>query len=201
MVDTYNERAREKGLFPDQMSAVQGNIVATEASSEASISSPEYFDFDVVTMANALHHMEDPALTVRRLVQRLKPGGTLLIVEFINDPDDSTSGSNQAGQPSVTRAGHGHDHSHGHSPGHSHGHGHGNKNGNDGNGNNAGVAHHGFTQEQLQKFFVDAGCTEVDFVLMDEPIKFPPVLGSLERMSSFTRGKKSSVSVERNSSI
>ena len=190
MVETYNEKARKKGLFPDQMSAVQGNIVATEASSEDSISGPEYFDFDFVTMANALHHMEDPASTVGKLVQRLKPGGTLLIVEFINDQDDSTSSSTQAGQPDSHAHGHGHGHSHGHD--HSHGH----RLGNDGKGNNAGVAHNGFTQEQLQRLFVDAGCVEVESILMDQPIKFPPVLGSFERISSFTRGKKGSMSAK-----
>ena len=192
MVETYNERARKKELFPDEMSAVQGNIVATEASSEDSIFGPEYFDFDFVTMANALHHMEDPALTVGKLVQRLKTGGTLLIVEFINDQDDPTSGSTPAGQPPATQDDHGHGHGHGHSHGHNHGH----RLGNDGKGNNAGVAHNGFTQEQLQKLFVDAGCIEVESVLMDQPIKFPPVLGSFERTSSFTRGKKGFVSAK-----
>ena len=188
MVETYNSKAQEKGLSQSQMSAVQGNIVAVDASSEANISGPEYFECDIVTMANALHHMEDPALTIERLMQRLKPGGTLLIVELIDDKD------NHDVAEALAKVSQSHHHSHGHhSHGHDHGHGHAHEQGH-GNQNKYGVAHFGFTKEQLEKYFADAGCIEVSTVLLDEPIKFPPALGSMERTACFAKGKKDKAS-------
>lgn len=195
MVQMYNKRVQEKGISPAQMSAAQGNIVAADTSNQSNILDQEFFDFDMVGMANALHHMQDPALAIERLVQRLKPGGTLLIIDFINDPDGNAPADGPANwfphDHHANPGGHGHhEHDHGGSKGHGdHGYGHGHEHGH-GSGQKFGIAQFGFLREQLEKLLVDAGCLEVDTFLMEEPIKFPPALGELERTACFAKGKK-----------
>ena len=182
MVDIYNEKARNRGLSPEQMSAVQGNIVADDPSEESGLSSSKLFGFDMVGIANALHHMADPALAVRKLVERLKPGGTLLIVEFVGDLHESPTSGGSSGHAHAHHEGQGGHHHH-------HGHDHGEAQQQSG-GHAHGVAHFGFSEQQLQKLLLDAGCTEVEISLIEEPIKFPPSLGSIERTGCFAKGKK-----------
>lgn len=184
MVETYNKRAQEKGLPAAKMSAVQGNIVADDASSEQDLSKEELFGFDLVGMSNALHHMESPSLALERLMQRLKPGGTLLIVDFITESNASTQ-SHPAEQAHAHHHGHEHQAQEGHGHGDAHGHGHGHS-----DAKKFGVAHHGFSADYLQQLLREAGCIDVETILMQEPIKFPPSFGSIERTSCFARGRK-----------
>jgi len=47
------------------------------------VTDPAYSAFDVAAMSLALHHVDDPSLAVRRLTERLRPGGVLVVVEFL----------------------------------------------------------------------------------------------------------------------
>ena len=44
---------------------------------------PAYTAFDVAVVSLALHHMDEPSLVVRRLAERLRPGGVLVVVDFL----------------------------------------------------------------------------------------------------------------------
>ena len=82
MVKEYNYRAESRGIRSEDVFAIQGNIV--DATESADLDKPDYFNFDVVVLNAALHHMENPALAVQRLANRLVPGkGVLVISDFI----------------------------------------------------------------------------------------------------------------------
>ncbi len=83
MVAMYNQAANNQGLYPDEMSAVLGDLLHPSGSSP-SVSGPEFFEFDLAVVGLGLHHFEKPKLAVERLVARLKPGtGVLLVIDFL----------------------------------------------------------------------------------------------------------------------
>lgn len=173
MVAEYNRRAEAAGIPPEKRHAVAGDLLSNSSTFEG----PEFHDFDFAIIAHALHHMEDPSLTLQRLVQRLKPGGVVLVLDWEGEFS----------------------HEHGHLPdkhdGHKHGvHGHGAHSHAD-----AGVkdimsddtvAHKGFNEERMAKFMRDAGCDEVGYVLTDEPFRGEEQLAGMVKTAFLARGRK-----------
>ena len=62
--------------------AYVGDLLSSKGPSE-SISGPEFFDFDLAVVGYGFHHFEDLDIATSRLASRLKPGGVLLIVDFV----------------------------------------------------------------------------------------------------------------------
>ncbi|KAK4102782.1 methyltransferase-like protein [Parathielavia hyrcaniae] len=91
MVATYNMRAENQGLFPAEMRAYQGNLCVPDDPNSAAFASPEFLNFDVAAVGLGFHHFDDPALAARRLAERLRAGGVLMIVDFMphGKPDAS----------------------------------------------------------------------------------------------------------------
>ena len=80
MVAAYNQRARNQGLGPRDMRAVVGDLADPNAPDpgadpESPLAGPELRDFDCAAVAGGLHHMADPDLATKRIVERLRPGG------------------------------------------------------------------------------------------------------------------------------
>ena len=75
------------------MHAYQGNICVPEDPNPAALASPEFSDFDIAAVGLGFHHFDDPALAARRLAERLKTGGVLMILDFLphESPDVSLS--------------------------------------------------------------------------------------------------------------
>lgn len=94
MVATYNARAENQGLSVSEMHAYQGNLCVPEDPSPADFASPEFFDFDVAAVGLGFHHFDDPSLAARRLAERLKTGGVLVILDFL--PHDKPDASHPA---------------------------------------------------------------------------------------------------------
>lgn len=46
--------------------------------------------FDLVSIANSLHHFDDPAAVLREMLRVLRPGGTLLLFEMYRDGQTET---------------------------------------------------------------------------------------------------------------
>jgi SAM-dependent methyltransferase len=97
----------------------------------------------------AYHHFEDPAEMTRVLVQRLKPKGRLLVIDFVDD----------AGLETLFGQGQGQEHSHGHIVAHKHG-----------SfvllleGQTVGVCsvfHLGFSSEQMTEMFKSSGLQQI----------------------------------------
>jgi len=73
----------QQGLAENEMHAYQGNLLAPDDLSPSALASPNFFNFDIAAVGLGLHHFDDPALAARRLVERLRPGGVLLVLDFL----------------------------------------------------------------------------------------------------------------------
>lgn len=85
MAEQYNEMALKSGYTPTKMHAVQGDIIEPESTPSPELSTPAYFNFDLIVMCLALHHIEDPDNMILQLSKRLRPGGILLIIDWVSD--------------------------------------------------------------------------------------------------------------------
>ncbi|DAA76591.1 TPA_exp: Uncharacterized protein A8136_7268 [Trichophyton benhamiae CBS 112371] len=81
MVEEYNKNIAALGLPTNKMFAKKGNLLSDKPSE--GFSEPEYFNFDLVIIGFALHHFKSPDLAMKRLVERLAPGGILVVLDFI----------------------------------------------------------------------------------------------------------------------
>ncbi|OKP11259.1 hypothetical protein PENSUB_3281 [Penicillium subrubescens] len=139
MVAEFNRNASTIGLA-DKMIGYKADLLADTAPEE--FSGPEYTNFDVVAVSMALHHFEHPDVALQKLASRLKKGGSFMIIDLI-----PSSGHDHG-------HGEGHGHSHGH---HDHGHGHAKKQGHDFGDAAHTVKVHGFSRDDMEKLFKDAG--------------------------------------------
>ncbi|KAJ5187893.1 hypothetical protein N7449_010887 [Penicillium cf. viridicatum] len=170
MLEEYRATAAELGLDNSRMSAVQGNLLAPIVTPTTPPLSKEELDgFDLVAICMALHHVEDIALATKRLAERLRPGGVLLIVDWATR-DLSNETKQQASvqtTPSSSEDHHNHDHNHHHNhvlegiePKHPAAH---------------TISHDNFSQDQIFSLFEQAGCGESQFMLAD---RLSPVPGA-----------------------
>lgn len=83
MVTQYNKRALEAGIPQDTISACQGDLL----NPSESVSTPDLHDFDLAITTMALHHFSDPDAALNALVARLKPGGTVAVVDWATARD------------------------------------------------------------------------------------------------------------------
>jgi SAM-dependent methyltransferase len=79
MVDGYNDQAQKLGFSREQMSAVRGDVLTAE---EGDLDSPDLYDFDVAVLSMALHHTAEPTALLTKLVERLRPGGVLFVIDW-----------------------------------------------------------------------------------------------------------------------
>ncbi|KAK3337499.1 methyltransferase-like protein [Cercophora scortea] len=91
MAAAYNSRAENQGLAKEEMHAYQGNLCGPDDPSPAAFSSADFFNFDVAAVGLGFHHFDDPALAAKRLVERLKPGGVLVILDFLTHEKMNTA--------------------------------------------------------------------------------------------------------------
>ncbi|KAJ5082901.1 hypothetical protein N7532_011944 [Penicillium argentinense] len=141
MVDEFNLNAKNIGVS-DKMVGYKADLLGDSASAE--FSGSEFTNFDMVTVSMALHHFEYPQVALQRLADRLKKGGTCMIIDLV---------------PSG--------HVHGHENGHDHGHGHDHEFGPAAHT----VKTHGFSREDMQKLFEGAGLSEgFGYEVLPEPL-------------------------------
>jgi SAM-dependent methyltransferase len=185
MVEEYNQRAAGKGRSPTQMRAVVGDVFATPP--DPAIADHEFFGFDFAVISGALHHMPDAALTLQKLADHLKTGGTLLVFDFLPDPIGTAN------------SGHAHGHSHGHDHGHSHSHGSAPVV-DLGDGPSAiddrqalkTITKHGFSKDEMNTLLSGAGYTDFDFKEVKETFRFggSGAMSGKERRVFLCRSKK-----------
>lgn len=79
--------------------AYLGNLLSTPTS--PSLDGPLFHGFDAAGVGAGFHHFEDTTLAAKRLAERLVPGGTLFILDFVThdaEPNmDATRGVHHAG--------------------------------------------------------------------------------------------------------
>ena len=86
MVKEYNERfsGEDEKL---NAHAYNANLFDPSGVPE-SLNKPEFLDFDLVAVGFGFHHFENLPLVTQRLVDRLKPGGVLMILDFYSHGKD-----------------------------------------------------------------------------------------------------------------
>ncbi|PGH17560.1 hypothetical protein AJ80_04738 [Polytolypa hystricis UAMH7299] len=157
MVNNYNAAAQTDGIPSSRMYAVQGDLTAADISSTPTPSSlcplnaEEFFNFDLIVISLALHHIEDQQTLLTRFVERLNPSGRVLVIDLLTREGDELPN---------------HDHQ-------------GHKYAEDGKGNAAidTIHHdkHSFSKEDMEKLLVGAGCKGgVGFELCKEVTVVPP---------------------------
>ncbi|KAK6331932.1 hypothetical protein TWF718_002469 [Orbilia javanica] len=222
-VTEYNRRSLGSSYPPTLIRAEEADLFLADPSSiPAKFNEEEYKNFDYAICSAALHHVDDPALGVERLAERVKVGGRIVIIEFLQrdlnalaegsvvSPAEAGAGGEverlrmnaeyrvhshdsahlkdfqkdfleKGKQQGIYHEQHGHEHGHGHGHehghahshdhAHSHGHGHGHSHGSGEEGKKHRHGPHGFTTEQMEKWFRDAGLTEVKSVILDEKLE------------------------------
>lgn len=83
MVARYNAALAQAGLPHEKAYAVVGDLGGPHPDA-GQLGGPDFHAFDVAAVSLALHHVEDPALMVRRLAARLRPAtGVLVVLDFL----------------------------------------------------------------------------------------------------------------------
>lgn len=90
-VKLYNDEALKLlgPLHRDRMWAVQGDLDRHNES--PALSSPDWFGFDSVVISFALHHVDDPIDLLDSLKARVKPGGTVVVVDWLKEAGADTA--------------------------------------------------------------------------------------------------------------
>lgn len=84
MVTRYNDLVSSFSSPPHTAHAQVGDLL-TEAEPPPSLNGPEFHGFSIAAIGLGFHHFNDPSLALHRLAQRLKPGGVLLIIDFVEE--------------------------------------------------------------------------------------------------------------------
>lgn len=95
MLDRFKEGASKMGLGEDEIMCVTGDFITGKGQpTDPPLPEDVLQQFDLVSISMALHHVEDPALAVKELVSRLKPGGKILVIDW-TPLDGSTEAQKQ----------------------------------------------------------------------------------------------------------
>jgi SAM-dependent methyltransferase len=187
MVSTFNKRVTDAGLSPSNVHATHGNLFDKADPSPAEFSSEEWHNFDLATVGFGFHHFEDVVHSARQLKERLRPGGVLVINDFLEGGDlqaDEQGNMIEGSEGNHAVHSHGHDHKHDHDHGHGHKHEHhhhhhhasGEEEKHDVGDSSpefkqkmsASVVVPHFTIDGVKKFFTEAGFVDVDVITLNE---------------------------------
>ncbi|KAF5571274.1 hypothetical protein FPHYL_586 [Fusarium phyllophilum] len=105
MVEQYNKMALKAGYTSTKMRAIQADLIDPELTPSPEIDTPGFFDFDVVVMCMSLHHIEDPDNMILQLSKRLRPGGILLIIDWVASSADSSAQAGNRTLGAISRMG------------------------------------------------------------------------------------------------
>lgn len=127
-----------------------------------------FWGFDVVAVGVGMHHFDDAALAVRRLVERLRVGGVLVVVDFVEEEQVGKSEGEGEG------IGHGHGHGHGshEDKRHAHStHNHGNHEHDFGAEAERTIRRNGFKEHELREMMQSAGLGGFGWMEMEERLE------------------------------
>lgn len=166
MVAEYNSRMEQLGI--PNASAVVGNFLSETATPSVS----EYSGFSIAAVGLGFHHFHDSKLILARLAERVRPGGVVLILDWL--PTVRNDGKNGGAKEDG-----GHDHGqHKEQPEEEFKH------------MRHTIAHNGFDREMMQKLYEDVGLVDYDFVTMDEPITLIMGERKVNKIPFLSRGRK-----------
>lgn len=218
MVSEYNQRARSAHIPHETVLGVEGNLFDKSNPAPREFETREWKDFDLATVGFGFHHFEDVVFAASQLRERLRPGGVLVISDFLEGGDvlaDEQGGMVEGSEGNHAVHGHGHGHGHGH---HGHGHHHGEK---EEHAHKHGHEHHHhssedkppqhvvdehspefkekmnasivvwhFTIDGVKKFFTEAGFVDVDVITMKDKVYMEMSGIKLWRTVLFAKGRR-----------
>ncbi|KAK9372091.1 S-adenosyl-L-methionine-dependent methyltransferase [Lipomyces chichibuensis] len=163
MVAKYNAHADTLGSGVAKMSALLGNLTEKDNAPADQFADSRYFNFDLIVVGMALHHMDDPTYALTRLAERLKKHAVLFVIDNQSRhyPHNEDSGLSQdyhklAGEDAMKT-----------------------------------VRHAGFTKETVNQMFAAAGVGgNFDHTLLEEPIVIRPRGMKIELKLFFARGER-----------
>ncbi|KAL8721226.1 MAG: hypothetical protein Q9225_002038 [Loekoesia sp. 1 TL-2023] len=189
MVKSYNDHAHAARIPKEEMCAVQGDMLATnkDCKAKSSFADKEWFEFDLAVMSMALHHVAPPEEAINKLVERLKEGGILVIIDW----ELSSIVFHEAGHPRFNPGDHGsqtHDHLHHRMAisGHAH---------NVVPGSEHTITRAGFSKEEMERMLADAGCEVVEFVEFKNQTRLGDGEQAVMQRLFLTKGRKSGTKV------
>lgn len=155
-----NEAAQNDGKSRSHpMFAIQGDLYIPSPAMEDA----QWYDFDVAIMSMALHHVHDPVDMLRRLAARLHKGGSVVVVEWVQDrtrlvtPDENA----ESCRGSKLHAGHSSGHHHKGPP--------------------------GFTTDSMEQCMKDAGLIDIEIRLHPQLVDLGDVFGE-EKQPFYAKG-------------
>ncbi|KAK9311382.1 S-adenosyl-L-methionine-dependent methyltransferase [Lipomyces starkeyi] len=166
MVAKYNAHADALGSGVAKMSALLGNLTDRDNAPADQFADPRYFNFDLIVVGMALHHMDDPTYALTRLAERLKERGVLFVIDnqSRHHPHDEDSGHSGYDEDYHKLAG---------------------------ADTMKTVRYEGFTKETVNQMFAAAGVGgNFDHALLEEPIVIRPRGMKIELKLFFARGER-----------
>ena len=161
MVELYNRAASSSGLTSAQAHAMVGNLLVEDV--HDGLQGAEWRDFDIAVVAAGLHHMEDPALAMQRLAERLKPEtGVLVVIDFLPFTHSRSHARSHSDEHTTTNVA---DMSH-------------------------TIKHHGFAREDMAKLYADAGLEGFGWDVLPEPAVMEFKDGRAERTIFVAKGTR-----------
>lgn len=85
-----NEAAQAASEASERMFAIQGDL---ENPSDE-LKDQKWYDFDTAIISMALHHVKDPIAMLSSLRERVKKGGTLIVIEWASEAEFQANGKN-----------------------------------------------------------------------------------------------------------
>lgn len=65
------------------MHAIEGDLLTpADDARDPVINTEEYHNFDVAVLSMALHHVKEPTVLIQKLVDRLRSGGVLVVIDW-----------------------------------------------------------------------------------------------------------------------
>ncbi|KAI5291853.1 hypothetical protein KEM54_005289 [Ascosphaera aggregata] len=81
MVEAFNREYANDA----KVRGVAGDISSVDPAEITKLSDSELFGFDMAVIVMALHHVPDPARTIRNLLARVRVGGSVVVIDWIDD--------------------------------------------------------------------------------------------------------------------
>jgi SAM-dependent methyltransferase len=110
MVELYNATATQLGLSAAQMRGVRADLLDESGPGDTCLALAgdepgEFANFHMAVMSMALHHVADPAKMVAKLAERLAPGGSLVIIDWLAHGSTPEGGVVHPAAHTITRHG------------------------------------------------------------------------------------------------
>jgi ubiquinone/menaquinone biosynthesis C-methylase UbiE len=85
MLEQFDKRVKKAGYSEPHVKAVRANLLDASASSSPELQDPLLQNFDMALIGLALHHIDDVDGILGKIVERLRPGGTLVVVDLAGE--------------------------------------------------------------------------------------------------------------------